>query len=136
MQIRVPTRDCRIAVGRALIEAQGQLTKEHEEFKENSFNALKTGAVHNGLDVTPAREKEMREMVDRDLEHIMESHPLKDRLQVLEMQSKMLLYTKEFDVALDEQDFHVLHKHLPANSAIEADPTKVYDPGGVTRVPA
>ena len=113
MQVRIPVRDCRVAVIAALEEVRAKLAEDRELHRDRSFRALHDGAVHNGLTVDDARRKEMQEMVDRDIEHMMEQHPANDAIRVFENHLAMINYTTDAALVLDDQDFHMLHKHLP-----------------------
>jgi hypothetical protein len=114
MQVRIPTRDCRAAVGAALVALEAKVAKDRQTIWDRSFNSLKEGAVHNGLVMGPGREQEMREMVDRDIEHMMKSHPGVEVAQQLTNYIDMLAYHKGDDVVLDDGDFFLLKPHLPA----------------------
>lgn len=113
MQISIPTGDCRIAVAAATKATQEQAAADRQTIWDRSFEALKGGAVHNGLNVDAAREKEMREMVDRDIEHVMGGHPSVNRLEVLLTYSQMLDRNESGTTTIDEQDFFLLKDYLP-----------------------
>lgn len=114
MQIRVSTRDCRVAVGAALTGLEAKLESDKQAFSERSYDALLTGAEHNGLIVNDARRTEMREMVARDVEHAMKSHPAMEMIEVLKNYVDMLSYHRGHDIDIDDQDFNLLKAHLPA----------------------
>ena len=114
MQIRVSTRDCRVAVGAALLAIEAKIASDKAKFSETSYNALHDGAVHNGLLVNDARKQEMREMVERDVEHAMRTHPGVEIKQVLDNFVDMLTYHRGDDIVIDDQDFNLLKPHLPA----------------------
>jgi hypothetical protein len=63
--------------------------------------------------VNAAREAEMREMVARDVEHMMTQHPGNEMLQVLNNYVDMLAYHRGDDVVIDDSDFSLLKSHLP-----------------------
>lgn len=113
MQIRLSTRDCRVAVGAAIVGLQAKLDADKAKISENSFEKLLAGAVHNGLDVNEARKTEMREMVERDVEHMMGQHPANEMLQVLNNYVDMLAYHRGDDIVIDDRDFSLLKSHLP-----------------------
>jgi hypothetical protein len=119
MQIRVSTRDCRAAVGAAIVACQGRFEEDKARFSEASLKALREGAIHNGTLMTPALEAEMQEMVKRDLEHAITKHPLNDTLAVLNNFVDMLAYHRGDDVVIDDQDFDLLKKHLPTGDKNE-----------------
>lgn len=123
MFIPVPIRDCRTAVTAALATVQAKIAEDRKLHRDNAFNQLHDGAVHNGLDVTPARRKEMEEMVERDIEHMMERHPGHDTVKVFENHLAMLTYVEaggeENYVVLDDQDFHMLAAHLPVRPPVD-----------------
>jgi len=114
MQIRVSTGNCRLAVAAAAIALATKIDEARTEHWNRHFEALKTGAAHNGLHIDAAREAEMREMVDRDINHMFEKHPAKDTLDVLSNFGDMLNYHSGDDIVIDDQDFHLLKDHLPA----------------------
>ncbi len=118
MQIRVSTGNCRLAVGAALVALEGKIKEFGDKHREGAYEALKAGAIHNGLDVNEAREKEMREMVDRDLEHMMEKHPAHETVSVLKNFVDMLAYHHGDTIVIDDQDFHLLKEHLPTASEL------------------
>lgn len=113
MQIRVSTRDCRVAVGAAIVSLKQKFEEDKASFSERSYNALYDGAVHNGVPVNDARKQEMREMVDRDVQHAMLSHPANELLQVLNNFVDMLAYHRGDDIVIDDQDFNLIKTHLP-----------------------
>lgn len=113
MQIQVPTGDCRAAVDAATKAIKEQAAADRQTIWDRSFEALKNGATHNGVNVDAAREKEMREMTDRDVAHVMEKHPSVERLEILLLYQQMLDRNDSYTVALDVQDFYLLKDHLP-----------------------
>lgn len=113
MQIRVSSGDCRAAVTAATQAIVDILTADRATLSEKSLEALRTGAEHNGLDVNAARLQEMKEMVERDVDHTMGRHPANETLEVLKNFSDMLSFHQAADVVIDDQDFHLLKKHLP-----------------------
>lgn len=113
MQISVPTGDCRVAVAAATKAIKEQAAADRQTIWDRSFEALKNGATHNGVNVDAAREKEMREMVDRDIEHMMEQHPSVNKLEVLLTYSQMLDKNESAATTLDLQDFYLLKDYLP-----------------------
>jgi D-hexose-6-phosphate mutarotase len=119
MQVCIPTRDCRVAVGAAIVALEAKIKSDRETVWNTSFENLLNGAVHNGLHVDENRKREMREMVDRDLEHMMEQHPGVELLQVLNNFVDMLAYHREDKITIDDQDFNLLKPHLPAAEKIE-----------------
>lgn len=113
MQIRVSTRDCRVAVGAAIVGLKKKFEEDKASFTERSYSSLYDGAVHNGVHVDENRMREMREMVDRDVQHAMLSHPANELLQVLNNFVDMLAYHKGDDIVIDDQDFNLIKTHLP-----------------------
>lgn len=66
------------------------------------------------MTVDAAREQQMREMVDRDVEHMLEQHPVKQTLAVLQLLGRML--DRNYDqmlVTIDDADFSMLEEYLP-----------------------
>lgn len=117
MQIRVSSGDCRAAVTAATQEIVALLAADRATLSEKSLEALRTGAEHNGLDVNAARLQEMKDMVERDVAHSMSRHPANDTLEVLKNFSDMLSFHQDSGVVIDDQDFHLLKKHLPEAKA-------------------
>ena len=115
MQIRVSTRDCRTAVGSALLAIEEAITKTHKTIWDSAYQALHDGAIHNGLVVDAAREQEMRDMVDRDVDHMMEKQAGKQTVEVLKNFIDMLAYHKGEDIVIDDNDFHLLKAYLPTS---------------------
>lgn len=113
MQIHIPAGDCRVAVDAAKKAAEGRAAEDRQILWDRSFEALKGGAIHNGVTVDAAREKEMREMTDRDVAHVMEKHPSVERLEILLLYQQMLDRNDSCTVVLDVQDFYLLKDHLP-----------------------
>jgi hypothetical protein len=66
------------------------------------------------MKIDDARDKEMRDMVDRDAEHMLEQHPGKQTLDVLRLLDRMLTRNLEDFVVLDDADFSMLEEFLPA----------------------
>jgi len=119
MQVCISTRDCRAAVGAAIAALIQKVASDKEAVTKTSLDNLLTGAIHNGLDVNEARRKEMTEMVDRDVEHMMKSHPGNELLQVLNNYVDMLAYHKGEFITIDDQDFSLIKAHLPAGEKSE-----------------
>jgi hypothetical protein len=105
----------------ALIEAnKEQLEGDKAKLAERSYDQLRAGAVHNGTSVTPEREKEMREMVGRDVEHMLDGHPSKEIIEHCNVMLAAATYvypgedTEKYDeVVIDMQEFQLLSPHLP-----------------------
>lgn len=114
MQIRVSSRNCRAAVGKAVIAVQEKVEADKQRISEEAYTNLHDGAVHNGLLVDEARKKEMREMVARDVEHMMQRHAGFQTLDVLKNFTDMLAYHQGDDIVIDDQDFHLLKEYLTA----------------------
>jgi hypothetical protein len=119
MQVCIPTRDCRVAVGAAIVALEAKIKSDRETVWNTNFENLLNGAVHNGLHVDENRKREMREMVDRDLEHMMKQHPGVELLQVLNNFVDMLAYHREDKITIDDQDFNLLKPHLPKYEPVE-----------------
>ncbi len=113
MYISIPTGDCRAAIGKAIIAGEGRIAEDTVRLKDQAYAQLRGGAEHNGIKVDDAREKEMRDMVDRDVEHMLESHPAKQTLEVLKLLNRMLDRNLEDFVVLDDADFSMLEDYLP-----------------------
>lgn len=113
MQIRVSTGDCRAAIAAAIESVSAKIASDRAAFSERSLENLKNGAIHNGLDVTAARLQEMKEMVERDVEHAMQSHPGVETLLILNNYGDMLNFHTDSSIVIDDQDFHLLKPHLP-----------------------
>lgn len=112
MQIRVSSRNCRAAVGAAVLAFETKIAEDRKRITEETFEALRDGAVHNGLHVDAAREKEMREMTDRDVEHMMQRHQGVGLLVVLNNFIEMLAYHQGDDIVIDDSDFNLLKPYL------------------------
>lgn len=114
MFISISTRNCSVAIGKAIEAAQERLASDKVKFSEQSYDALRGGAEHNGMKIDAAREQEMRDMVARDIEHALEQHPVKQTLQVLELLERMLKRNDDPDtVVIDDADFSMLEEFLP-----------------------
>lgn len=113
MLITVPSRDCSIAIGKALEANRARLAADIGRLKEEAYTALRTGAEHNGMKVDDARDKEMREMIDRDAEHMTGQHPGQQTLKVLELLERMVKRTDDIYVVIDDADFNMLEEYLP-----------------------
>ena len=113
MLITVSSRDCSIAIGKALEANRARLAADIGRLKEEAYTALRTGAEHNGMKVDDARDKEMREMIDRDAEHMTGQHPGQQTLKVLELLERMVKRTDDIYVVIDDADFNMLEEYLP-----------------------
>ena len=113
MYISIPARDCSVAIGKAIIAGRQRLEQDKAKAAEQAYAALHGGAVHNGMNVTPARELEMREMVDRDVEHMLEQHPVNQTIKVLQLLERMLERNHDHLVTIDDADFSMLEEYLP-----------------------
>ena len=113
MFVVVSTGDCRVAIKAALKDLEAKLASDKEQLRVRSFSHLSEGARHNGLTITPEHDKEMREMVDRDIDHAAQNHPATELLGQLAIYQKMVGYDTDGHMALDPQSFELLHKHLP-----------------------
>lgn len=113
MLITVSSRDCSIAIGKALEANRARLAADIGRLKEEAYTALRTGAEHNGMKVDDARDKEMREMIDRDAEHMTGQHPGQQTLKVLELLERMVKRTDYIYVVIDDADFNMLEEYLP-----------------------
>lgn len=114
MFIAVSTGDCRIAVKAALEGFQATLAGDRETIRNKSFEALHAGAVHNGLKPSQHDIDQMNRMADSDVEHMLEQHPAHRFIEHCENLLDMLDYTTDDAVLMDDQDFRLLKKHLPA----------------------
>ena len=65
MFIPISSRDCSTAIGKAIEANKARVATDIDRLKEEAYTALRTGAEHNGMKVDDARDKEMREMIDR-----------------------------------------------------------------------
>lgn len=65
------------------------------------------------MKVDDARDKEMREMIDRDAEHMTGQHPGQQTLKVLELLERMVKRTDDIYVVIDDADFNMLEEYLP-----------------------
>lgn len=113
MLISISSRDCSIAIGKALEANKARLAADIDRLKEEAYTALRTGAEHNGMKVDDARDKEMREMIDRDAEHMTGQHPGQQTLKVLELLERMVKRTDYIYVVIDDADFNMLEEYLP-----------------------
>lgn len=113
MFIPISSRDCSIAIGKAIEANKARLTADIDRLKEEAYTALRTGAEHNGMKVDDARDKEMREMIDRDAEHMTGQHPGQQTLKVLELLERMVKRTDDIYVVIDDADFNMLEEYLP-----------------------
>jgi len=111
--IPIPTGDCRVAIEKAIAAGEERFKSDTANFKEQAYQQLRGGAEHNGMKVDDARDKEMRDMVDRDAEHMLEEHPVKQTLKVLHLLERMLKRNPEDFVVLDDADFQMLEEYLP-----------------------
>jgi hypothetical protein len=111
--ISIPTRDCRAAITKAIIVAEERYQQDVVRFKHEAYHALHGGAVYNGMKVDAAREQEMREMVDRDAEHMLDQHPVKQTLEVLKLLGRMIEHNSDHLVTIDDADFSMLEEYLP-----------------------
>lgn len=120
MLIPVSIGDCRIAVKAAIEAAEKQLVDDRKTIRDKSFQQLHDGAVHNGLKPSQSDLQNMNDMVDRDMDHMMESHPAKHVMEVHQNLLAMLDYTDEIEaVIIDDQDFRLLRPYLPVR--VEAE---------------
>lgn len=114
MLISISSRDCSIAIGKALEANKARLTADIDRLKEEAYTALRRGAEHNGMKVDDARDKEMREMIDRDAEHMTGQHPGQQTLKVLELLDRMIKRNDDTHyVTIDDADFNMLEEYLP-----------------------
>ena len=113
MFISISTRDCGVAIGKAIEANKARVATDIDRLKEEAYTALRTGAEHNGMKVDDARDKEMREMIDRDAEHMTGQHPGQQTLKVLELLERMVKRTDDIYVVIDDADFNMLEEHLP-----------------------
>lgn len=117
MQIRVSTGDCRAAIAAAIESVRAKIASDRAAFSERSLTNLRAGAEHNGLDVNAARLQEMKDMVERDVEHAMQLHSGNETLLILQNYSDMLNFHTESSIVIDDQDFHLIKPHLPGAKA-------------------
>ena len=113
MLISISTRDCGVAIGKAIEANKARVATDIDRLKEEAYTALRTGAEHNGMKVDDARDKEMREMIDRDAEHMTGQHPGQQTLKVLELLERMVKRTDYIYVVIDDADFNMLEEYLP-----------------------
>lgn len=113
MFIPISSRDCSIAIGKAIEANKARVATDIDRLKEEAYTALRTGAEHNGMKVDDARDKEMREMIDRDAEHMTGQHPGQQTLKVLELLERMVKRTDDIYVVIDDADFNMLEEYLP-----------------------
>lgn len=113
MFISISARDCGVAIGKAIEANKARVATDIDRLKEEAYTALRTGAEHNGMKVDDARDKEMREMIDRDAEHMTGQHPGQQTLKVLELLERMVKRTDDIYVVIDDADFNMLEEHLP-----------------------
>ena len=113
MLISISSRDCSIAIGKAIEANKARVATDIDRLKEEAYTALRTGAEHNGMKVDDARDKEMREMIDRDAEHMTGQHPGQQTLKVLELLERMVKRTDDIYVVIDDADFNMLEEYLP-----------------------
>lgn len=113
MFIPISTRDCGVAIGKAIEANKARVATDIDRLKEEAYTALRTGAEHNGMKVDDARDKEMREMIDRDAEHMTGQHPGQQTLKVLELLERMVKRTDDIYVVIDDADFNMLEEYLP-----------------------
>jgi len=114
MFISISTRDCGVAIGKAIEANKARVATDIDRLKEEAYTALRRGAEHNGMKVDDARDKEMREMIDRDAEHMTGQHPGQQTLKVLELLDRMIKRNDDTHyVTIDDADFNMLEEHLP-----------------------
>ncbi len=113
MQVCISTRDCRAAVGATIVALEAKIKDDTERLKTEAYNRLLDGAQHNGVPVNDALKQEMREMAQRDTDHMMHRHPGHETMEVLKNYIDLLAYHKGDLVNLDDQDFALLKEHLP-----------------------
>src|SRR6185436_339559 len=119
MYISIPARDCSAAIGKAILAGEERLNADKAQLSDTAYIARRGGAEHNGMTVTPAREQEMREMVERDVDHMAEGHPVQETLKVLRLLERMLVRNHDHLVTIDDADFSLLEKYLPELSPVE-----------------
>ena len=125
MFIGVSTRDCRVACEAALKDIEDKITSDRKEIGDKAYQSLHDGAVHNGLVPTLENLQTMRDMAARDVEHMMEDHPLLPVLERVRVYIKMLDWTTDPDIALDASSFALLGEHLPQHDTKVQAPTAV-----------
>lgn len=113
MLIPISSRDCSIAIGKALEANKVRVAADIDRLKDEAYTALRTGAEHNGMKIDDARDKEMRDMIDRDAEHMTGQHPGQQTLKVLELLERMVKRTDDIYVVIDDADFNMLEEYLP-----------------------
>lgn len=114
MQICVPTGDCSAAVVKAITAFEAVIETTRKTIWDTAFEKLHDGATYNEIDVNNVRKQEMRDMVDRDVEHMMSKHPGHETVAILKNFADMLAYHREDMITIDDTDFHILKDHLPA----------------------
>jgi hypothetical protein len=116
MLIPLSIGSLRTAAAACIIEQQEQLDSDKAKLAERSYANLHAGAAHNGMTITTERDKEMRDMAARDVDHIMGDHPSKEIIDHVEL----MLAAADFvepdtnEVVIDTEEFKLLQKHLPA----------------------
>lgn len=119
MFIAIPTGDCRTALTAALEGFQATLDGDRKIIRDKSFEQLHAGAVHNGLKPSQSDLDQMNRMADDDVEHMMGQHPAKQFIEHCENLLAMLdhhIY-RDDEVVIDDSDFRLIRKHLPAKEA-------------------
>lgn len=114
MFIAISAGDCRTAVAAALEGFKTKLAEDRDAVREKSYDALYNGAVHNGLKPTQKDLDQMNAMANSDVEHMMEQHPANQFIEHCENLLAMLDHNDDPEVAIDDRDFRLLRKHLPA----------------------
>jgi len=124
MFIPVSVGSVRTAIAAAVAATNETIAADRATISERSYNQLYNGAVHNGLKPSEADLAKMREMSDRDVDHMMSDHPAKPVLERLNTMNEMLAFSgsDKDDAIIDHDEFSVLKKHLtpPGNEADEA----------------
>jgi hypothetical protein len=117
MLIPVSIRSVRTAVAKAQAALKQKFEEDKAELTKRAFNQLHDGAVHNGLNPSPAEVKVMHEMVDRDVDHAMEQHESTGLLGHLAVMAEMVEYFETHDedadgVVIDSAEFRLLKDYL------------------------
>ena len=112
MFIAVSTRDCRAACETALKELVAKRQEDQQTIGDNAYQAIHDGAVHNGLKPTLDDLQKMRDMANRDVEHMMDSHPANELIEQVGVYINMLDYNRDTDIALDATSFRLIGKYL------------------------
>ncbi len=122
MFVPVPVGSCRAAVNAQIAELEEILKRDRDTIARQSYDQLYAGAVHNGLKPTQSDLDQMREMSNRDVDHMMEDHPAAGVVKRLNNMSAMLDYLDSADqdtAVIDHDEFSLLAKHLV--KAVEGD---------------